>query len=119
LLAVAVQIELTQYTADSLSSAMLDDAVTLRGVKGLVREEPQYVALVRDGSTLEYLQPGLPERIAFVFEMAKSAPVPAQAIVVLHGRDVYWSFNERTYMWDLDIVTKAEVTVAVANRMAG
>ncbi len=49
--------------------------------------------------------------------MEKSAPVPDRAVVVLRGRDVYWSWTERGYTWD-PLIDKAEVTVDVANRLA-
>ncbi len=117
LLAVAVQIDLTEYSRDSLRAGFIAEAVTLRGIDGLVDQKPREILLIRDASRLEYLNPGLPERLAFVFEVAGSIPVPKQVVVVLHGRDPYWSWTERRYIWP-DPVTKAEVTVDLANRMA-
>jgi hypothetical protein len=116
LLAVVVRIELTKYSPDSLASSHFFGSVGLRDVAGLVEKDARYMLLARDASQLEYINPGLPERVAFVFEVDKAAPVPAQVIVVLSGSDVHWSWTNRVYEWTGE-APKAEVTVPVVSQI--
>ena len=116
LLAVVVRIDVR--TAQSQKVAQLASIATLPGLAGMVDADryPLAVALVRDGSRVEYLHPGLPERVAFIFEMSARAPVPDEVVVSLKGWAAVMSFSERRLEWRDEVYTN--VTVPVANRMA-
>jgi hypothetical protein len=116
LLAVAVRIEITG--PDSESGALLDDVATLPDFAGLVEAEPMAVALVRDASRLEYVHPGLPERVAFIFQVKAGTPVPADVLVALRGWTAAASFQHRGRLEWRDEGERARVTVPVANRMS-
>jgi hypothetical protein len=115
LLAVAVRIEVTG--PDSESGAMLGNVATLPDFADLVDAEPMAVALVRDGSRLEFIHPGLPERVAFIFEVRAGTPVPASVVVVLRGWTAEKSWTTRRWEWRNE-GERARVTVPITNRMA-
>ncbi len=68
-----------QASATGLASIM-----RLSGVEGLVGTEPG-VLLVRDGSKVDRLHPGLPEELAFAWEQKAGATPPTQVTVEVAG----------------------------------
>ena len=124
LLAVAVRIEVTG--PDSVRASLLNQIARLPEFAGLVdnREpdqrvggaEPLAVLLIRDASNLEYINPGLPERVAYIFEVTAGTPVPKQVVVALSGYTARMSWTMRRLIWD-DFGEQARVVVAVDNRV--
>ncbi|BCB80931.1 hypothetical protein ACFQ1L_02785 [Phytohabitans flavus] len=98
-----------------------DDIIDIAGVEGLVkapnleRLEPQYVVALRDGVPVRYLQPAMPEKLAFFWEQESTAPVPTEMTVTV---------NKKTYRVDslaghkawLDLEPRAELTVPIEDR---
>lgn len=72
----------------------LDRILTLQGVTGVKENSEDWVSL-RDNSGAGALQPGLPERVAFLWELEPGSPVPDEVTVLvtsLYRRYVSWSF---------------------------
>lgn len=98
-----------------------NDIVDISGVEGLVKDpnverlEPQYVICMRDGAVVTYLQPSMPEKLAFFYEQESTAPVPTEMTVTI---------NQKTYRVDslaghkawLDFEPRAELTVPIEDR---
>jgi hypothetical protein len=80
-----------EITADE-SRNDLNDVVRIPEVDGLLadteqgRGRPDYVYLMRDAVNGPYLHPGLPEKLAFIWEQRASTPVPATATVEIWGK---------------------------------
>jgi hypothetical protein len=55
------------------------------GVDGLVSEDPKQYKLVRDNQVANYLQPGLTERVSFIWEVKRGTPVPAELDLAVWG----------------------------------
>ncbi|CAB5517441.1 hypothetical protein LMG26857_06536 [Achromobacter anxifer] len=83
--ALVVEADLTNRTAES--SADYLGVLRWNAPAGVAAGKPMVVGL-RDVQQMPYLQPGLPERMAFVWTLPASAPVPAQAA---------WSVQSKTY----------------------
>lgn len=97
------------------------DIVAVSGVDGLVKDpilsslDPQYVIGLRDGVAVGYLQPAMPEKLAFFWEQESTAPVPTEMVVTI---------NQKTYRVDtlaghkawLDLEPRAELTVPIEDR---
>ncbi|MGN9913213.1 hypothetical protein ACTMTJ_37300 [Phytohabitans sp. LJ34] len=97
------------------------DIVDISGVEGLVKDpisnslEPQYVIGLRDEVAVSYLQPAMPEKLAFFWEQESTAPVPTEMAVII---------NKKTYRVDtlaghkawLDLEPRAELTVPIEDR---
>lgn len=97
------------------------DIVAISGVDGLVKDpilsslDPQYVIGLRDGVAVGYLQPAMPEKLAFFWEQESTAPVPTEMVVTI---------NQKTYRVDtlaghkawLDLEPRAELTVPIEDR---
>lgn len=62
----------------------LASMIRLSGVDGLIAPEPG-VVLLRDGTRVDRLHPGLPEELAFVWEHASSSAAPSQVTVQIVG----------------------------------
>ncbi|MDW5323934.1 hypothetical protein [Plantactinospora sp. KLBMP9567] len=106
-----------ENTADE-SRADFDDAIRLSGVAGIAEERPSQVLLVRDGSKPTYLNPGLPERLAFLWEQDDSTPAPKSVKVQVWGTTRRLDTIGDTWEW-LDPERRAEVEVPVQDRRAG
>lgn len=80
-----------EVTADE-SRSDLQDAVRIPEVDGLLADNPQrkgrpdYVYLVRDAVNGPYLHPGLPDKLAFIWEQRATATVPTTATVEIWGK---------------------------------
>lgn len=111
LLVVALTAEVTVDQTRSVSRA-----VSLSGVDGLAEDEPMRILLMRDGGLAFYLQPALPERIAYVWELAPEAGVPDEVDVLLNFASYRKSvFPGQGRLW-FDDGPGARVTVAVDDR---
>ncbi|MFY1690828.1 hypothetical protein [Plantactinospora sp. WMMB782] len=106
-----------ENTADE-SRTDFDDAVRLAGVGGVTREQPSHVVLVRDGTKPDYLNPGLPERLAFLWEQDDGTAVPETVTVQVWGTTRRLDTVGDRWEW-LDPERRAEVRVPVRDRRAG
>jgi hypothetical protein len=52
---------------------------------GLVDVEPHRHIMIRDNELAAYLQPDLPERVAFIWEVKAGTPVPKELTITLHS----------------------------------
>ncbi|GIH10171.1 hypothetical protein Rhe02_82380 [Rhizocola hellebori] len=77
---VRAKVEITGKT----SATGLASILRLSGVDALVTTEPG-VLLVRDGSKIDRLHPGLPEELAFAWEQKVGATPPTQVTVEVSG----------------------------------
>jgi hypothetical protein len=59
----------------------LSNALRLHGATGLVNAYPSAVLLQRDGTALNFLNPGMTERLEFAWEQAAGAPIPTSVEV--------------------------------------
>lgn len=55
-------------------------------VAGLLNKEPTTMYLARDATLVDYLHPGMPERIGFFWELSGGAPVPTELHVIVNGK---------------------------------
>jgi hypothetical protein len=97
LLVVVVRAEVTAEKTYSVRNA-----VTLAGVAGLSRKEASRVITVRDSMLSFSLQPDLPERLAYIWELPAGTAVPVQIEVGLAGArwtESVFSFDTR-YYWN-------------------
>jgi hypothetical protein len=79
-LVVQAKVEVTDGTShDGLTSIL-----RLSGVDGLVAAQPG-VVLLRDGTRVDRLHPGLPEELAFAWEQAAASAPPQQLTVQVVG----------------------------------
>lgn len=62
------------------------DVLSISGVEGLREEDPQHMIVVRDASTVQYLNPNMPERIGFVWEQSGTAPIPTKVTVTIYKK---------------------------------
>lgn len=104
-LAIVATVEVT--AAESRDD--LRDAVRLPGVDGLLKEKAEYVYLVRDSTSGPYLNPGMPEKIAFVWEQKASAAVPTEVTAEIWGKTHRPSSLTGTMEWFDDDAPRAEV----------
>lgn len=79
-LVVRAKVEVT----DMSSHTGLSSVLRLSGVDGLVAPQPG-VLLVRDGSRIDRLHPGLPEEVTFAWEQAATAAAPQHLTVEVSG----------------------------------
>lgn len=112
LLAVAIQIGVGG--PDGQGNDNLDRIASLPDLPGLTAPTPRWVALARDGSELAQLNPGLPERIWYIFEVADATAVPAKVTVQLSGFQSRYSYPDRRVVW-VDFGPRARVSVPVRN----
>jgi hypothetical protein len=98
----------------------LNEEVTLEAVRGVKRGLPQIVSM-RDGSTMFYVQPALPERVAFVWTLHEGVPPPQEIGVLLHGatwrKSSFVHLNDAPGWWEPG--PRARTTVTVEDRRAG
>lgn len=121
-LAVIAEVEIT---ADE-SRGDVDEVLCARDVEGLAREPAESSAcpdavpaddirLVRDGSAADTLHPGLPERVAFLWELTGDTPPPAGVQVEIVGKTYKESSLTGRMEW-LDVAPRAQLTVPVDDR---
>ena len=110
LLAVAIRIGVTG--ADGQGTDNLDRVASLPDLAGLTAPTPRWVALGRDDSELAELNPGLPEQVWYIFEVAGATAVPATVTVQLSGYASRYSFTDRRVEW-ADFGPRARVSVPV------
>jgi hypothetical protein len=79
-LVIKAKVEVT----DMSSHTGLASILRLSGVDGLVAQEPG-VVLVRDGTRIDRLHPGLPEELTFAWEQAAAASAPQRLAVRVNG----------------------------------
>lgn len=79
-LVVKAKVEITGETSKTGLASML----RLSGTDGLVASEPG-VVLLRDGTRVDRLHPGLPEELAFAWEQAAASAAPQQLTVQVAG----------------------------------
>jgi hypothetical protein len=90
----------------------ISDALRVPEVPGLLTKEPARILLARDASDVMYLNPGMPERVGFVWEESGSAPPPTTALVEVYGKTLRESSLTGNKEW-LDTAVRAEVTSPV------
>ncbi|MFC0526896.1 hypothetical protein [Phytohabitans kaempferiae] len=97
------------------------EVLEISGVEGLVKDpalrrlDPGYIIALRDGVSVTYLQPSMPEKLAYFWEQESTAPVPTEVKVTI---------NQKTYRIDslaghkawLGLEPRAELTVPVEDR---
>jgi hypothetical protein len=76
---------------------------------------PTYVVLIRDSSQPQYLNPGLPEKLAFLWEQSIAAPVPTSMRVAIWKKTLRVDSLSNRMEW-LDPGPRAEVQVPVEDR---
>jgi hypothetical protein len=101
-------------TADD-SQAGVDEIIRVPNVPGLTDDAPDHVVLARDATEVEQLNPGMTERVGFVWEQSSSVPVPTQALVQVYGRTLRDSTLTGDKEW-LDPAIHAEVLTPVEDR---
>jgi hypothetical protein len=109
---LAVDIRVLVGGPDGRSSADLDRVAELPDQAGLTGPTPRWVALRRDTSELAELNPGMPELVAYLFEVDGATAVPATVTVELSGYVTRYSFETHAPMWT-DFGPRARVTVPV------
>jgi hypothetical protein len=73
-----------EVTTDSSNDVLIHWAVSVSGIDGLTDKDPD-VRLVRDGETVIYLHPDLPEQVIFYWEQSGDAAVPNEVDVAVVG----------------------------------
>jgi hypothetical protein len=74
-----------EVTTDESRGAGLDDLFRVPKVPGLIDQKPSNVVLARDGSYVDHLNPGMPERLGFFWEQAAASPAPTEIDVTMYG----------------------------------
>jgi hypothetical protein len=122
-LAVIAEVEIT---ADESWTGGLHDALYVTDVEGMVRERvagglfpgaiiADDIRLVRDGSAAGALHPGLPERLAFLWELDRDTPPPAEVRVVITGKELVESTLTGYLEWLRD-APRAQLTLPIEDR---
>jgi hypothetical protein len=101
-------------TADD-SQAGVNEIIKVPNVPGLADDAPDHVLLARDATEVQQLNPGMTERVGFVWEQSASVPVPAQALVQVYGRTLRDSSLTGDKEW-LNLAIHAEVLTPVEDR---
>lgn len=78
--ALVFEAELTNRTAASSK-----DYFTTFQTAAEMGEKP-YIVLVRDASMSPELQPGLPERMAYIWTLPETSPAPSQLVLAVNGK---------------------------------
>jgi hypothetical protein len=100
-----------EVTADRSDDVFISDAVSVSGIDGLVDDNPD-VRLVRDGTHIIYLHPGLPERVVFSWEQSGDAMVPKEIEVAITGMTRRRDLVTGLMQWK-DPVVRARVRLPV------
>ncbi|WP_173158131.1 hypothetical protein [Phytohabitans suffuscus] len=97
------------------------ETIDISGVEGLVEDpnlrrlNPQYIIALRDGEAVGYLQPSMPENLAFFWEQESTAPVPTEMTVTINKK-TYRVDTLSNHMHWLDLEPRAELTVPIEDR---
>jgi hypothetical protein len=100
-----------EVTADQTRNDMLD-ALELVGIPGLRAKQPSTWVLGRDGTELGKLQPNLPEKVLFFWEIDPKVARPVQADVQIIGKTLRPDTLAGHQSW-LDDEVKAHVIVPI------
>jgi hypothetical protein len=102
-----------EITADKSHNDIADIIRLREGT--LAGTRPDHIYLVRDTKPVQYLHPGLPERVAFIWELAAGATVPTALEVLVYGET--WRIDSLTdrFEW-LDLEPHARLTVPVEDK---
>ncbi|MDQ7905355.1 hypothetical protein RB614_12550 [Phytohabitans sp. ZYX-F-186] len=99
----------------------MDEIIDVTGVEGLVDDpnlkglDPQYVLSMRDGTPVRYLQPSMPEKLAFFWEQESTAAVPTEMTVTINKKTYRVSTLDGHKAW-FDPEPRAELTVPIEDR---
>ncbi|WP_173077645.1 hypothetical protein [Phytohabitans rumicis] len=92
------------------------EIVDISGVDGLLHpDEPDRILVVRDATPVDYLNPGMPEKLAFLWEQSGSVPVPTEMRVTIYQKTYRLDTLGRSMEW-LDLEPRAELTVPIEDR---
>lgn len=93
------------------------DVLSIAGVSGLTTEanEPDRVLVLRDETSAGYLQPNLPETLAYIWEQDGAAPLPTEVRVTVYRKTYRASTLTGEMIWT-DDEPRAELTVPVEDR---
>jgi hypothetical protein len=80
-----IEVDVTMKNVADRTRAVFD-RVTINDVDGLVDAKPHRYIMIRDNGLAAYLQPDLPERVAFIWEVKAGSPVPKDLTVTLRGQ---------------------------------
>jgi hypothetical protein len=122
-LAVIADVEIT---TDESWDRSFEEILYVTGVDGMAREHQERsnypggiladdIRLVRDGSAVGALHPGLPERLAFLWELAIDTPPPTEVRVEITGREYIESSLNGQMEW-LREEPRAQLTLPVQDR---
>lgn len=117
LLAVMATVEVTADRSRTLMDIGQRAIVDAAGLSAVAEALPRRILFLRDGENAGSLQPGLPERVVFVWEMNPGAIVPDEIEVELRGA-TYRRYNFvflNEWAW-LDEGPRARVVVPVEDR---
>ena len=117
-LVVIATVEVT--SVDSRSD--MSDVLRLTDVPGLLAVRPQRILLSQDATDVHYLNPGMPERVAFCWEQSAGAPVPKSVDVdvyneTLRSNNLSGSVSAGNKDW-LDPTVRATVRTPVQDKRA-
>jgi hypothetical protein len=103
------------------SQTNIGDIIRIPQVQGLTATDgpdgrsPDHVVLARDASEVDYLNPGMTERVGFVWEQSASAPIPSETLVQVYGATLRESSLTGNTEW-LNQSVRAEVRTPVQDR---
>lgn len=115
---LAVVANVTVTAKESLYAA---DILRLRDVTGVASASPDRILLARDGTDVDYLNPGMTERVAFLWEQKpRPGPLPATVDVDVYGEtyrasNLSGSIVPGSYAW-FDRRVIATVTAPVLDK---
>jgi hypothetical protein len=90
----------------------MTDILRVPAVPGLLTKEPSYVVLARDSTNVEYLNPGMPEKIGFFWEQAAGSPAPTEVDVRVYGKTQRLDSLTGHLNW-LDLAVRGQVHLTV------
>jgi hypothetical protein len=112
-LAVRATVEIT---ADATRTD-IGEALRLPSVTGLRTERPDSMYLLRDDTIVGGLHPGMPEKVAFLWQRAGGAPAPAELEIEIIGKTLRHDSLTGHLSW-LDHEPRTLVRVALRDRRA-
>ncbi|MEJ3748341.1 hypothetical protein WEI85_34285 [Actinomycetes bacterium KLBMP 9797] len=93
------------------------DVLTVSGVTGLTSEEPDSIVMLRDSSRVAYLNPNMPETLAYIWEQDGSAPLPTNVEVTVFQKTYRVNSLDGHMFWT-DDAPRAQLQVPVEDRRA-
>jgi len=106
-----LQVLATVEVTDDESRNDMREIFTL-DIAGLLDAEPKYMYLGRDSTLVDYLHPGMPERIGYFWELSGSAPVPTELHILVNGKTERVDSLTGSLAW-LDPGPRSELRVPV------